>query len=97
MLRGRRPDSPEAVICSSEDTFCRRCVEQKLLHRCLDCRGGFAARPVRPVGAPAGTPRQPSTSAIPKGVRTWTAERSHARASRSYRRAGVVVAAGPDR
>lgn len=42
------PESSEAMICSFECTFCRACVETKLLNVCPNCGGGFEARPVRP-------------------------------------------------
>jgi hypothetical protein len=42
------PESSEAMICSFECTFCRACVEAKLLNVCPNCGGGFEARPVRP-------------------------------------------------
>jgi uncharacterized protein len=41
------PESPEAMICSFECTFCRGCVE-KLSNVCPNCGGGFQARPIRP-------------------------------------------------
>ena len=42
------PDSADAMICSFECTFCRDCVEKKLLNVCPNCGGGFEPRPVRP-------------------------------------------------
>ncbi len=42
------PDSPEAMICSFECTFCRDCVESALDHRCPNCGGNFVPRPIRP-------------------------------------------------
>jgi hypothetical protein len=42
------PNSPEAMICSFECTFCRTCVEQLLDNVCPNCGGGFTARPIRP-------------------------------------------------
>lgn len=42
------PDSTEAMICSFECTFCRACVEEKLMNVCPNCGGGFERRPVRP-------------------------------------------------
>lgn len=42
------PDSTEAMICTFECTFCRACVETKLLNVCPNCGGGFVPRPVRP-------------------------------------------------
>jgi uncharacterized protein len=55
------PDSPDAVICSYECTWCRDCAEQVLHGVCPNCGGGFASRPVRPAAAlaldPASTRR----------------------------------------
>lgn len=42
------PESPDAMICTFECTFCRECVEGVLIGVCPNCGGGFAARPVRP-------------------------------------------------
>ncbi|WKD50252.1 DUF1272 domain-containing protein [Microbulbifer spongiae] len=41
-------NSPEAMICSYECTFCSACVEQVLLNVCPNCGGGFCSRPIRP-------------------------------------------------
>lgn len=42
------PDSPEAMICSFECTFCRDCVDSRLHGVCPNCGGGFVQRPARP-------------------------------------------------
>jgi hypothetical protein len=42
------PDSPEAMICTFECTFCRACVAEKLGGVCPNCGGGFVPRPIRP-------------------------------------------------
>ena len=42
------PESPEAMICSYECTFCRRCVDTVLANVCPNCGGGFQPRPIRP-------------------------------------------------
>jgi hypothetical protein len=42
------PNSPEAMICSFECTFCRTCVETVLENVCPNCGGGFSPRPIRP-------------------------------------------------
>ncbi|WP_420993650.1 DUF1272 domain-containing protein [Cupriavidus sp. 30B13] len=42
------PDSADAVICSFECTFCRECADGVLNHKCPNCSGNFAPRPVRP-------------------------------------------------
>ena len=41
------PDSREALICSFECTFCRRCVEDILDGVCPNCGGELVSRPVR--------------------------------------------------
>ena len=55
------PDSPEAMICSFECTFCRTCVDTVLNGRCPNCSGELVRRPVRPIAAlakhPASTQR----------------------------------------
>ncbi len=55
------PDSPDAMICTFECTFCRECVDTRLGGRCPNCGGAFAARPIRPPDAlvrhPASTTR----------------------------------------
>ena len=55
------PDSPEAVICSFECTFCVSCASGVLSNRCPNCGGNFERRPIRPRSAldknPASTER----------------------------------------
>lgn len=41
-------DSPDAMICTFECTFCRDCAEGVLGSVCPNCGGNFAARPIRP-------------------------------------------------
>jgi len=41
------PDSPDAVICSFECTFCSRCA-RTLGDLCPNCGGKLVARPIRP-------------------------------------------------
>ncbi|MFS8974501.1 DUF1272 domain-containing protein [Cupriavidus necator] len=43
------PHSADAMICSFECTFCRDCANGVLNHRCPNCGGNFAPRPIRPV------------------------------------------------
>ncbi|MEM9740282.1 MAG: DUF1272 domain-containing protein, partial [Pseudomonadota bacterium] len=40
-------DSPGAMICSFECTFCRPCAGDVLGGVCPNCGGGFSARPLR--------------------------------------------------
>ena len=42
------PDSPEAVICSFECTFCSHCANEVLSGICPNCGGNFSTRPLRP-------------------------------------------------
>ncbi len=42
------PDSPLAMICTFECTFCQPCVNDVLNNKCPNCGGGFMQRPVRP-------------------------------------------------
>ncbi len=55
------PDSREAVICSFECTFCRRCAETVLHGVCPNCGGELVRRPIRPAAKlqrhPASTER----------------------------------------
>ena len=41
-------DSPDAMICTFECTFCKDCVENVLQHICPNCGGNFQERPIRP-------------------------------------------------
>lgn len=40
-------DSPDALICSFECTFCRSCNDQHLHGRCPNCGGPLLSRPPR--------------------------------------------------
>jgi uncharacterized protein len=55
------PDSPDAMICTYECTWCRDCVENVLHGVCPNCGGNLQSRPVRPaaklVQDPASTRR----------------------------------------
>jgi uncharacterized protein len=42
------PDSPDAVICSFECTFCRACAQGVLGGRCPNRGGELVRRPIRP-------------------------------------------------
>ena len=42
------PESPEAMICTFECTFCAGCVSTVLGGVCPNCGGGFTPRPIRP-------------------------------------------------
>ena len=55
------PESPDAMICTFECTFCRDCAENVFKHICPNCGGNFETRPIRPAGLldryPAATDR----------------------------------------
>ncbi len=52
-------DSPDALICTFECTFCRECAEGVLDSVCPNCGGNFEKRPIRPVGHLAKHPPSP--------------------------------------
>jgi hypothetical protein len=55
------PESPDAMICTYECTWCRDCVETTLGEVCPNCGGNLERRPVRPAALleknPASTKR----------------------------------------
>jgi uncharacterized protein len=42
------PESPDAMICTYECTWCRDCVDHVLHGVCPNCGGNLERRPVRP-------------------------------------------------
>ncbi len=56
------PESPLALICSYECTWCRDCAETKLSMTCPNCQGNLVPRPIRPAAMlakhPASTERK---------------------------------------
>jgi len=62
------PDSPAAMICSFECTFCADCADTRLAGRCPNCGGELLRRPIRPANKLARYPasaqrvRKPCTS-----------------------------------
>ena len=42
------PPASEAMICTYEYTFCRRCVDGHLMGVCPNCGGNLCPRPIRP-------------------------------------------------
>lgn len=58
------PDSPDAMICSFECTFCRICTEQRLHAHCPNCGGELLRRPIRPAAKLAANP--PSSERVHK-------------------------------
>ncbi|MDG3576261.1 DUF1272 domain-containing protein [Rhizobium sp. YJ-22] len=69
--RDLAPDSPDAMICTFECTFCADCVTNKLGGDCPNCGGEFVRRPVRPAGLlakyPASTKRILKAEGCPPG------------------------------
>jgi uncharacterized protein len=62
-------DSPDAMICSFECTFCRACAEGRLGGRCPNCGGGLVRRPIRPADRLAGHPASTQRVFKPDGCR----------------------------
>lgn len=62
------PESPLAMICSFECTFCAPCVEA-LAGVCPNCGGNLVPRPIRPLhelkNHPASTVRVHGKSTLP--------------------------------
>ncbi|HET6937229.1 MAG TPA: DUF1272 domain-containing protein [Nocardioides sp.] len=50
------PESPDAMICTYECTWCRTCVENVLHGVCPNCGGNLERRPVRPAALLVGDP-----------------------------------------
>jgi uncharacterized protein len=65
------PDSPDAVICSFECTFCKECAETKLNNRCPNCGGEFVKRPIRPPELLAANPPSRKWTAKLGGCAAW--------------------------
>ncbi len=68
------PDSTEAMICTFECTFCKRCVEERFQGTCPNCGGGFTPRPIRPasllVRYPASAQRVHNPACVDMHVKT---------------------------
>jgi len=45
------PDSRDAMICTFECTFCRKCVDDVLQGICPNCGGNLQPRAVRPAAS----------------------------------------------
>ncbi len=69
--RDLAPDSPEAMICTFECTFCADCVADRLGGACPNCGGELVRRPVRPAAMlakyPASTRRILTAEGCPPG------------------------------
>jgi len=62
-------DSPDAVICSFECTFCRSCAATVLGGKCPNCGGELVARPRRPADKLAKFPASTERVHKPAGCR----------------------------
>jgi hypothetical protein len=62
-------DSPDAMICSFECTFCRACAEGRLGGRCPNCGGELVRRPLRPADRLARHPASTERVFKPGGCR----------------------------
>lgn len=58
------PQSPDAMICSFECTFCRACALTRLRGICPNCSGELVSRPIRPAAKLTKYP--PSTQRVHK-------------------------------
>ncbi len=64
------PDSPDAVICSFECTFCTDCRDRLPGQRCPNCGGELVRRPIRPAHALAANPPTMVRTVKPGGCAT---------------------------
>ena len=60
------PESPEAMICTFECTFCASCAED-LNWTCKNCSGNLVPRPIRPARALAANPPTAERTFDPAG------------------------------
>ncbi len=67
------PDSPDAMICTFECTFCADCVEDALRGVCPNCGGNFTPRPIRPADALLRHPATTARTFNPAGCRNQEA------------------------
>ena len=56
------PESPDAMICTYECTWCRDCADNVLHGVCPNCGGNLERRPIRPAGLLVKDP--PSTKRV---------------------------------
>ncbi len=64
------PDSGDAMICTSECTFCRDCARERLKGVCPNCGGELVARPRRPAALLAKYPASSERVHKPEGCAT---------------------------
>ena len=63
------PESPDAMICTFECTFCRRCAQDVLSGLCPNCGGNLVQRPIRPAGKLQKYPASTKRVLKPEGCR----------------------------
>lgn len=63
------PDSPDAMICTFECTFCRTCAADVLKGVCPNCGGDLVERPHRPARLLAKYPASTERVFKPNGCR----------------------------
>jgi hypothetical protein len=63
-------ESPDAMMCSFECTFCRECAESVLRGRCPNCGGELVRRPIRPAEKLARYPAATERTFKPEGCRS---------------------------
>ncbi len=68
------PNSPDAMICSFECTFCALCAGDRLAGVCPNCGGELVRRPIRPEGALARFPAATERYVNPAGCEATAAE-----------------------
>jgi hypothetical protein len=56
------PESPDAMICTYECTWCSDCVDTNLHGVCPNCGGNLERRPIRPAALLESNP--PSTTRV---------------------------------
>ena len=64
------PQSHDAMICSFECTFCRRCAGGVLQGRCPNCGGELVRRPIRPAAKLAKFPAASVRKLKPEGCKS---------------------------
>lgn len=63
------PESPDAMICTFECTFCRACANDILAGICPNCGGNLVQRPIRPLPKLAKYPASTKRVLKPEGCR----------------------------
>jgi hypothetical protein len=63
------PESPDAMICTFECTFCRACAQDLLQGLCPNCGGNLVQRPIRPAAKLQKHPASTKRVLKPEGCR----------------------------